>query len=105
MSENVGASTSRNPKGPHGLYRDNFTFTISVISLRQSLVSGIYVYKAAVTLTPRRNYAGNKQKSYKIMKIQMFAILDKANPDTSNITDLNLAAVKHTTVQVTRLLL
>jgi hypothetical protein len=26
MSENVGASTSRNPKGLHGLYRDNFNF-------------------------------------------------------------------------------
>jgi hypothetical protein len=26
MSENVGASISRNPKGLHGLYRDNFTF-------------------------------------------------------------------------------
>jgi hypothetical protein len=25
MSENVGTSTSRNPKGLHGLYRDNFT--------------------------------------------------------------------------------
>jgi hypothetical protein len=25
MSENVGASTSRNRKGLHGLYRDNFT--------------------------------------------------------------------------------
>jgi hypothetical protein len=25
MSENVGASTSRNPKGLHGLCRDNFT--------------------------------------------------------------------------------
>jgi hypothetical protein len=25
MSENVGASTYRNPKGLHGLYRDNFT--------------------------------------------------------------------------------
>jgi hypothetical protein len=30
MSENVGASTSRNPKGLHGLYRGNFTFTIEV---------------------------------------------------------------------------
>jgi hypothetical protein len=28
MSENVGASTSRNPKGLHGLYVDNFTFTL-----------------------------------------------------------------------------
>jgi hypothetical protein len=27
MSENVGASTSRNPKGLHGLYREIFTFT------------------------------------------------------------------------------
>jgi hypothetical protein len=25
MSENVGASTFRNPKGLHGLYGDNFT--------------------------------------------------------------------------------
>jgi hypothetical protein len=30
MSENVGASTSRNPKGLHGLYGDNFTFTLSL---------------------------------------------------------------------------
>jgi hypothetical protein len=29
--------------------------------------------------------------------------LDKANPDTGNIRGLNLAAVKHTTVQVSRL--
>jgi hypothetical protein len=35
----------------------------------------------------------------------MFATLDKANPDTENIRGLNLAAVKHTTAQVTRLLL
>jgi hypothetical protein len=26
MSQNVGTSTSRNPKGRHGLYRDTFTF-------------------------------------------------------------------------------
>jgi hypothetical protein len=26
MPENVGASTSRNPKGHHSLYRDNITF-------------------------------------------------------------------------------
>jgi hypothetical protein len=29
MSENVGASTSRNLKCLHGLYRDNFTFYIT----------------------------------------------------------------------------
>jgi hypothetical protein len=28
MSENVGASTSRKPKGLHGLYSDNFTFLL-----------------------------------------------------------------------------
>jgi hypothetical protein len=33
----------------------------------------------------------------------MFATLDKANPDTGSIRGLNLAAVKHTTVQVARL--
>jgi hypothetical protein len=31
MSENVGASTSHNPKGLHGLYRDNFTFYIKTV--------------------------------------------------------------------------
>jgi hypothetical protein len=35
----------------------------------------------------------------------MFATLDKANPGKGNIRGLNWAAVKHTTVQVTRLLL
>jgi hypothetical protein len=30
----------------------------------------------------------------------MFAMLDKAKPDTENIRDLNLAVVRHTTVQV-----
>jgi hypothetical protein len=39
------------------------------------------------------------------MKMKMFATLDKANADTGNKRGLSLAAVKHTTVQVTRLLL
>jgi hypothetical protein len=29
----------------------------------------------------QQNYAGNEQKSYKIMKMNMFATLVKANPD------------------------
>jgi hypothetical protein len=37
--------------------------------------------------------------------MQMSAILGKAKPDTENIRRLNLAAVKSTTVQVSRLLL
>jgi hypothetical protein len=34
MSENVGASTSRNPKALHGLYRDSFTFTHGFLSTK-----------------------------------------------------------------------
>jgi hypothetical protein len=30
--KNMGASTSPNPKGLHGLYRDNFTFTLDSTS-------------------------------------------------------------------------
>jgi hypothetical protein len=47
-----------------------------------------------------QNYAGSKQKSYKIMTMKMFTILDKAKPNTGNIRGLNLATVKHTTVQM-----
>jgi hypothetical protein len=39
MSENVGVSTSRNPKGLHGLYRDNFSY------LREQVFSKINVVK------------------------------------------------------------
>jgi hypothetical protein len=39
------------------------------------------------------------------MKMQMLTTLDKAKPERGNIRGLNLAAVKHTTLQVTRLLL
>jgi hypothetical protein len=39
------------------------------------------------------------------MTMKMFAKLDKAKPDKEYIRRLNLAAVRHTTVQVTRLLL
>jgi hypothetical protein len=37
------------------------------------------------------------------MKMHMSTILNKAKPDTENIRALNLAAVKRTTVQVTKL--
>jgi hypothetical protein len=44
-----------------------------------------------------------QQATYKIMKMKMFATLDKAKPNTGNVRGLNLAAFKHTTVQMTRL--
>jgi hypothetical protein len=37
------------------------------------------------------------------MRMNMFAVLDKAKPDIENIRGLNLAVVKLATVQVTRL--
>jgi hypothetical protein len=48
--------------------------------------------------------AGNKQGSYEIMRITMFAAQDMVKPDRENIRGLNLAAVKLTTIQVTKLL-
>jgi hypothetical protein len=50
-----------------------------------------------------QNYAGSKQKSYKIIITQMFTILDKAKPNTESIRGLNLAAVTPTIVQVSKL--
>jgi hypothetical protein len=40
MSENVGASTSRNPQGLHGLYGDNFTFLPLPATRRLSVSKG-----------------------------------------------------------------
>jgi hypothetical protein len=37
------------------------------------------------------------------MRTNIFPIQDKAKPDTVDIRGLNLAAAKHTTVQVTKL--
>jgi hypothetical protein len=52
-----------------------------------------------------QHYADNKHKLYKIIKMQMSAILGKAKPNTENIRGLNLAAAKSTTTQASRLLL
>jgi hypothetical protein len=41
MSENVGASTSRNSKGLHGLYKGNFTFMVTDGNMEQhALITG-----------------------------------------------------------------
>jgi hypothetical protein len=45
MSENVGASTSHNPKDLHSLYRENFTFTYCIRYHSYSpLVVTVYLY-------------------------------------------------------------
>jgi hypothetical protein len=51
-----------------------------------------------------QNYARKKQKSYRIMKMQISVTQEKAKRDTENIMGLNLAAANLTTVQVTKLL-
>jgi hypothetical protein len=52
-----------------------------------------------------QNCAGDKQKSYKIMRMNIFAVYDKVKSDTENtsIKGLNLAVVKLTTVKMTKL--
>jgi hypothetical protein len=41
-----------------------------------------------------KDYAGDKQKSYKIMRMNMSAVHDKAKPDGEDIGGLNLEVVK-----------
>jgi hypothetical protein len=43
------------------------------------------------------------KKSYKIMRMNMFAVQGKAKSDIENIRVLNLAVVKLTNVQVAKL--
>jgi len=49
------------------------------------------------------NYAGSKQKSYKIMPMKFFATLDKAKPGSGNIRGLISAAVQPAALQDTKL--
>jgi hypothetical protein len=55
MSENVGASTSHNPKGLHGLYRDNFTFYF--FEKRGHLILGYLRIKMENTIIRSYNYS------------------------------------------------
>jgi hypothetical protein len=61
------------------------------------------VFSIGLTQGYIRRYSDGRKSPYKIMITKMFAPLDKAKPVTENIRGLNLAAVKYTTVQVTRL--
>jgi hypothetical protein len=59
MSENVGASTSRNPRGLHGLYRD-FTLPLPYEGLRDSRP---FVHQSMATcMMPKRRQ--KKRKKY-----------------------------------------
>jgi hypothetical protein len=61
MSENVGVSTSRNPKGLHALYRDNFTLTTPKFSFYVMMVIKISyeawnLSPATISLIPRHKH-------------------------------------------------
>jgi hypothetical protein len=56
--------------------------------------------EAVFSVSVPRLYSEDQQEK-SISK--MFAMLDKAKPDIESIRGLNLAAVKHTAVQVSRL--
>jgi hypothetical protein len=62
-----------------------------------------YSFQYSVRVWLYNNYAGNKQKSYKIIITRMFVILGKVKPSIESIRGLYLMVVKHMTVQVTRL--
>jgi hypothetical protein len=49
----------------------------------------MWLFKFRTFLIIQQSHAGNKQKSSKIMKMKMFATLDKAKPGTENIRGLN----------------
>jgi hypothetical protein len=65
-----------------------------------------YVYDYITKLCRRQAEINNNNnnKSFTIMKMKIYAILDKSKPHTENIRGLNLAAVIYTTVQVSRLM-
>jgi hypothetical protein len=68
ISENVGASTSRNPKGLHFLYRDNFTFTSTHITLSTRAIYTtlnliLSTYATYTTLTWMSHYPDNRYSS------------------------------------------
>jgi hypothetical protein len=67
------------------------------------MLKGNQSFKFRAYTIIHRNYAGNKHKSFKIMKTHIFEILDKAKPYTKNIRGLNLAVVKHMTVKVIKI--
>jgi hypothetical protein len=59
MSENMGASTSRNPKGLHGLYRDNFTFYIIFKSRADNMFLLIFHHPEIMRQTGQQTYYQN----------------------------------------------
>jgi hypothetical protein len=83
----------------------HFDFPICILLWLKRNRGKDFSIRLRIYMIIKRNYAGNKPKSYKIMKMHMFATLDNGNRHSGNIRGLNLASVKHMIVEVTRLLL
>jgi hypothetical protein len=77
--------------------------TIGIVSRCTMVRDLLTVFNIPYVYDYATKFCSNKQKSQKFMRKQMFAVYDKAKPDTENIRGLNLAVVSLTTVQVTKL--
>jgi hypothetical protein len=86
------------PAKQGSLHHQKFFEVHTGLQFAQSFQPSVYIqlYNKTVQATT---------KSYRIMRMNMFAVQDKAKPDKENMKGLNLAVVKLTTVQMTKLLL
>jgi hypothetical protein len=64
---------------------------------REEIFTWVVKFRACKILSP--NYAGSNQKSYKITRMKIFAILVKAKPGSGNIRWLISTAVQPATFQ------
>jgi hypothetical protein len=77
--------------------------TIGSFPRRTSVVDMHVAFQIPYVYDYIKTHAGKEHKSSNIMKMKMFATLDKSNPDRQNIRGLNLAEVMCTNVEVSRL--
>jgi hypothetical protein len=82
MSENVGASISRNPEGIHGLYGDNFTFTLpSMLKGKKAYkISMLRVFVRVFNIRPERSIFSKFSRNVK--KVRLAGLGQLKNPVT-----------------------
>jgi hypothetical protein len=64
-------------------------------------LTSIWVFKFRMCKILYQSYTGRKHRSFKIISMQVFEIMDEANLDTENKRVLNLASVGRRTFEVT----
>jgi hypothetical protein len=65
----------------------------------------MWLSKFVTCVISLQNHAGREQKSYKILRMEMFATLDKKNTSKINISGVKFVVVNLTIVLVTKLAL